>query len=157
MSIYERLVYARNNKVFGRFAYILLKLLGAEIPCSVNIGKGFLLHHGGVGVVIHPKTVVGERVGIYPGVTLGRSDVFLPASQSLFAGIDVGDDVILGAGSKVLCEKGILKIGNGTVLGANAVLLNSTGINEIWAGIPAKKVGDRTKTDQAADVAIGKK
>ncbi len=143
MSIYEKLVFARKNKVFGNFAYIVLKLLGAEIPLSVVIGHGFLLHHGGVGVVIHPKTIIGERVGIYPGVTLGRSDVFRPASQSSFVGINIGDDVILGAGSKVLCEKGILMIGNGTVLGANAVLLNSTGMNEIWAGIPARKVGDR--------------
>jgi len=143
MSIYERLVYARGNPFLGRLAYFLLKLLGAEIPRSVSIGPGFLLHHGGVGVVIHPKTTIGARVGIYPGVTLGRADVHRPASASAFAGISVGDDVILGAGSKVLCERGILRIAPGTVLGANAVLLESTAENEIWAGIPARKVGLR--------------
>ena len=143
MSIYERLVYARQSRLFGRLAYLVLKLLGAEIPLSVKMGQGFLLHHGGVGVVIHPQTVIGERVGIYPGVTLGRADVYRPASQSAFEGIHVGNDVILGAGAKVLCQKGILKIGAGTVLGANAVLMESTGENEIWAGIPARRVGVR--------------
>ncbi len=146
MSFYEFLVYARRWPVLGRVAYFGLKLLGAEIPVSVAIGPGFLLHHGGVGVVIHPKTVIGARVGIYPGVTLGRADVYRPAGQSKFAGIVVEEDVILGAGAKVLCDEGILRIGRGTVVGANAVLTESTGEDEIWAGIPAKKVGMRERS-----------
>jgi len=145
MSIYERLVYARKSRLFGRLAYFLLKLLGVEIPVSVDIGPGFLLHHGGVGVVIHPKAVLGARVGIYPGVTLGRADVYRPASDSAFEGIVIEDEVILGAGAKILCDDGILRIGRGTVVGANAVLTQSTGENEIWAGIPARKVGERDK------------
>lgn len=143
MSFYERLIYARQSRLFGRLAYWLLKLMGVEIPLSVQIGPGFLLHHGGVGVVIHPKTSIGARVGVYPGVTLGRADVYRPASASAFEGIIIGDDVILGAGAKVLCERGVLSVANGCVLGANAVLLQSTAENEIWAGIPARKVGFR--------------
>jgi serine O-acetyltransferase len=143
MSFYEMLVYARTKPFFGRLAYLGLKLLGVEIPLPVQIGPGFLLHHGGMGVVIHPKTVVGARVGIYPGVTLGRADVYRPASESAFEAIVIEDDVILGAGAKVLCERGILRVAHGTVLGANAVLLESTGPNQIWAGIPARMVGNR--------------
>jgi serine O-acetyltransferase len=143
MSFYTFLVYARKWPMLGKLAYLGLKALGAEIPVSVAIGDGFLLHHGGVGVVIHPKTVIGDRVGIYPGVTLGRADIHRPFEQSKFEGIKVEDDVILGAGAKVLCELGILRVGRGTVIGANAVLLQSTGENEIWAGIPARKIGKR--------------
>lgn len=143
MSIYERLVSARKSRLFGKISYFLLKLLGVEIPVSVAIGPGFLLHHGGMGVVIHPKAVIGSRVGIYPGVTLGRADVYRPASQSAFEGIVIEDEVILGAGAKILCDQGILRVRRGTVVGANAVLTQSTGENEIWAGIPAKKVGLR--------------
>lgn len=56
--------------------------------------------------------------------------------------IDIQDDVILCAGCKVL-SKGKLTIGKGTIIGANAVLTQSTGENEIWAGIPAKRIGKR--------------
>jgi serine O-acetyltransferase len=143
MSFYEMLVYARQRPLLGRLAYLALKVLGVEIPRAVKIGPGFLLHHGGMGVVIHPKSMIGARVGIYPGVTLGRADVYRPASASAFEGIVIEDDVILGAGAKVLCDQGFLRVARGTVLGANAVLLESTGENEIWAGIPARLVGKR--------------
>jgi len=151
MSFYTFLIYARRWPVLGKLAYFGLKALGAEIPLSVAIGPGFLLHHGGVGVVIHPKTVIGARVGIYPGVTLGRADVHRLSGDSKFDGIVVEDDAILGAGAKILGDDGILRIGRGTVVGANAVLLQSTGENEIWAGVPARKVGERPTTDPPLD------
>ena len=54
----------------------------------------------------------------------------------------VKENAILGAGCKVLFQDDIV-IGKGTVIGANSVLLCSTGENEIWAGVPAKKIGIR--------------
>jgi len=137
------LVYARSQPLIGRLAYYALKLLGVEIPLSVRIGRDLELAHGGFGVVIHPHTTIGDRVKIYPGVGLGRADVHLPASQSAFEGILVEDDVILGSGAKVLCKQGMLRIGRGSVIGANAVLLQSTGECEIWAGLPARCIGRR--------------
>ena len=145
MDIYSSLVYARTSSIWGRFAYYLLKLLSVEIPQSVSIGREFELAHGGFGVVIHPNSVIGDRVKIYPGVTLGRADIHYPIEQSRFKGIEIGDDVILASGVKVLCKEGVLKVGCGVVVGANAVLTQSTGENEIWAGIPAKFIGTRDK------------
>lgn len=143
MSLPNLLVTARRIPLLGLLAYYALKLLGVEIPRSVQIGPGFDLVHGGVGVVIHPHSVIGRNVKIYPGVTLGRADVHRPASQSKFEGIHIGDEAILAPGSKVLCKEGVLQVGRGTVLGANAVLLGSTGEGETWAGLPARKVGPR--------------
>jgi serine O-acetyltransferase len=94
-------------------------------------------------VVIHPKSAFGERVRIYPGVTLGRADIHRPADQSAFEGIRVEDDAILCTGAKILCKQGILRVGKGSLIGANAVLLESTGENEIWAGMPARCIGKR--------------
>jgi len=142
-DVYTSLAYARRSPVFGKPAYFLLKLLGAEIPRRVRIGRDFLLLHGGFGVVIHPSTVIGDRVRIYPGVTLGRADVQRPIEKSAFRGFEVGDDVILASGAKVLCKEGVLRIGRGTIVAANAVLLQSTGEDEVWAGVPARCVGKR--------------
>ncbi len=142
-DFYTRLVYARQRPVVGKLAYYLLKLLGSEIPLSVPIGPDFILEHGGHGVVIHRKARIGSGVHIYQGVTIGRADIYLPSERSKFEGVEIGDNVILCSGCKVLCKEGILRVGNGTVVGANAVLLQSTGKNEIWAGSPARRVGQR--------------
>ncbi len=144
-DLFTGLLYARRWPLVGRLAYFALKLLASEIPLSVNFGEDCLLVHGGFGVVIHPKTQVGSRVKIYPGVTLGRADIYVPMEQSAFAGIVVEDDVILSPGAKVLCREGVLRIGAGAVIGANAVLLESAGEGEIWAGVPARRVGERKK------------
>ena len=142
-DLVSTLVYARQIPLLGGLAYYSLKFLGIEIPRSVIVGEDIELAHGGFGVVIHPQTVIGKRVKIYPGVNLGRADIYRPATESRFEGIVVEDDVILSPGAKILCKEGVLRIGRGSVVGANAVLLESIGEGEIWAGIPAQQIGKR--------------
>lgn len=142
-DFYTRLVYARQSRMFGRLAYLSLKLLGIEIPRTVVIGPGLIVEHGGFGTVIHSSTVLGSRVKLYPGVTIGRADIYQSMEDSRFQQVVIEDDVILSPGCKVLGKEGQLRVGRGTVVGANAVLLNSTGENEIWAGVPARLVGRR--------------
>ncbi len=142
-DIYSQLVYARKAPIIGGLAYFMLKLLGIEIPRSVKVGEKIELAHGGFGVVIHPRSTIGNRVKIYPGVTLGRADIYRPPTKSKFERIIVEDDAILCPGAKILCKQGTLTVRKGSVVGANAVLLESTGENEIWAGVPAKCVGIR--------------
>jgi serine O-acetyltransferase len=157
-DIYTRLVYARRMRLFGRAAYLLLKLLGLEIPRSVAVGPGLTIEHGGFGTVIHSSTIIGSRVKLYPGVTVGRADIYRAAAQSAFERVVIEDDVILSPGCKVLGKNGELRVGQGSVVGANAVLLSSTGPYEIWAGAPARLVGHRaadsigqtSETDPAA-------
>jgi serine O-acetyltransferase len=143
MDFTTRLAYLSKKPLIGRLAYLGLKLLGIELPRPVPIGADLEIAHGGFGIVIHSKARIGNRVKLYPGVTLGRADIYKPASESLFESIVIEDDVILSPGCKVLCKEGILHVGRGTVVGANAVLLESTGEWEIWAGMPAKCVGKR--------------
>lgn len=137
------LVYMRQTPILGRLAYILLKILGVEIPRPTPVGPDFELAHGGVGVVVHSRAVIGARVKIYPGVTIGRADIYRPATESKFEGVVIEDDVILAPGAKVLCKEGVLRVGRGSVIGANAVLLQSTGEGEVWAGAPARYIGKR--------------
>lgn len=133
-GLYGTLLYLRNFSFLRRIVYFALKLLSIEIPVSVQIGRELILVQGGFGIVIHPKTTIKDNIRIYPGVTLGRGDVHRIPAESHF-------EANIGTGAKVLCSKGILVVGYDTVLGANAVLTCCTGDGEIWAGIPARKVG----------------
>jgi serine O-acetyltransferase len=143
-NVYTRLVYARQWPVLGRVAYVLLKALGCEIPNTVKIGKNFHLVHGGIGVVIHPKCVIGNDVTIYQGVTIGRGDTYRTPEKSSFTGITIGDRAILGPGAKILGSSDLLVVGSDTIVGANAVLQQSTAEQEVWAGIPARCIGMRS-------------
>jgi acetyltransferase-like isoleucine patch superfamily enzyme len=54
--------------------------------------------------------------------------------------IKLGSDVWLGCNVVVL--KGV-EIGDGAIIAAGAVVTKSILPNEIWAGVPARKIGQR--------------
>lgn len=140
----EHLVEMMRRPATRLLAYKALKLLGVEIPPRVSIGKGLRLPHGAVGVVIAEATVIGDNVKIFQGVTLGFADEYLRQDQlpEDIGRIVVEDDVVIGAGAKVMLKSGqTLVIGRGAVIGANAVVLKSVPAGEVWAGVPGRKVG----------------
>jgi len=146
----ERLIANRRRSVIGPMAHRMLRMMsGIEVPDDVEIGSGLVVHHHGFGLVVHQFTTIGDRVHLFQGVTIGRSDVWMSRADSDFEGIDIEDDVWICAGAKVVGGAGRLRVGRGTVVGANAVLLESTGEWEIWAGSPARCVGHRDRPVEA--------
>ena len=143
MSLVTALIYRRRLPVVGRLVQELLALYGMEVPAEVEIGPGLTVFHRGFGTVLHPYVNLGARVTLYNGVTLGRADPWVPQEESAMERIVVEDDVCFCAGAKVVCKEGVLTVGRGTIVGANAVLTRSTGPDEIWAGVPARCVGSR--------------
>ncbi|MGG4407213.1 hypothetical protein ABER75_00480 [Niallia taxi] len=132
------LLKVRTKPLLSKVAYYLLKFISVEIPPSVKIGKNVTLVHWAPGLVLHPNTIIEDNVKIYQGVTLGRADIY--TDNSKMESILIKEGAIICAGAKVLCKEGKLVVGNKTVVGANSVLSQSTGENEIWAGIPARKI-----------------
>lgn len=74
-----------------------------------------------MGVVIHPSTKIGRNVKIYQQVTIGRADIWNNKPAPDFKGVSIGDNVIICAGAKIITSTQIT-IGEGTIIGANAVL-----------------------------------
>ncbi len=126
-----------------RWAKEMLALYGVEIDPHTQIGRDFRLVHRGFGTVIHGNCTIGDRVQIYHQVAIGRADGYRDPSIVPMARIMIGDDVVLFPGAKLLGGPEALHVGRGTIVGANAVLLQSTGEYEIWAGIPARRAGLR--------------
>jgi len=79
----------------------------------------------------------------------GFSDRTLPMIQqpTTKGAIKIADDVWLGA--NVLVLKGVT-IGRGAIVGAGAVVTKSIPEYEIWAGVPARKLGVRPGAGDAA-------
>ncbi|MDU3831813.1 serine O-acetyltransferase [Gemella haemolysans] len=89
---------------------------GIEIHPGAKIGKGLFIDHG-MGVVIGETAVVGDNVTMYHGTTLGGTTLD-PVKRHP----TIGDNVMIGAGAKVL---GNITIGKNSKIGANAVVKHS--------------------------------
>ena len=63
-------------------------------------------------------------------------------------GIVIGNDVWGGAGCQVM--RGVT-VGDGAILGAGSVVTHNVGPYEIWAGVPAKKIGQRFSDEIIAE------
>ena len=56
----------------GRFLDILEHILFANsISAKASIGAGTYFYHRGLGCVVHPKCIIGEKCTIFQHVTLG--------------------------------------------------------------------------------------
>lgn len=130
---------------------ILSKILEKKtiyIPKSVEVGQDVEFVHNAPGLVIHPNTRIGNKVRIYQGVTIGRADIYNDIKDSKMTGVEIRDGAIICAGAKVLAKDGKMIIGKNAIIGANAVLLCSVGDNEIWAGVPARKIGINNRKEK---------
>lgn len=143
----------------------------AECPGSIIVGKNCIIKSGSTFWVQSPFTS-SNRISIGDNVFIGRNVEFnccgsidignncLIASSTIFVdsnhtfskekiidqqsimvkSIVVEEDVWVGSGCTVLYG---VHLGKGCIIGAGAVVNKSVPAYEIWAGVPAKKIGER--------------
>lgn len=119
---------ARLNSQLGRF------FTGIEIHPGAKIGKRLFIDHG-MGIVIGETAEVGNDCTIYHQVTLGGTGKDKNKRHPT-----VGNNVMIGAGSKVL---GPIKIGNNVKIGAGSVVLHDIENNSTAVGVPVDRVISR--------------
>ena len=115
----------------------LNKLLNAiDIGINTEIGRGFRIHHG-VGLVIGDAVQIGNGFTCFQGVTIGRRSIRKKYRESEQIAPIIGNHVIVYTGAVVI---GDIRIGDGVVIGANAVVMSDVPANikipagTIWNG-----------------------
>ncbi len=99
---------------------------GVDIHPGATIGREFFIDHG-TGVVIGETTLIGDRVKLYQGVTLGALSFPRDKSGELLRGVKrhptLEDDVVVYAGATILGGETV--VGVGSVIGGNVWLTQS--------------------------------
>jgi serine O-acetyltransferase len=102
-------------RAFSLTAYVLC---GIEVAAQCRIGPGLFLPHT-QGTVIGAGSI-GRDCTIYQGVTIGARE--LDMDFALERRPVIGDDVVIGAGAKVL---GPITVGDGARIGSNCNVVQS--------------------------------
>lgn len=118
-------------------------LFAIDIAFQAELGPGVVIVHG-FGLVIGSEVVLEGDCFLYHGVTLGDRGSEWVGSDRPDGHPVVEKNVMIGAGAKVL---GPIRIGRGSIIGANAVVLRDVPPLSIVAGIPARVVGQRPIED----------
>jgi serine O-acetyltransferase len=120
--------YFRLAKLFSLTNFILFNL---EVPARLHIGPGIVIPHP-QGTVLGACSI-GENATIFHQVTLGGRVADFEYDPNKRP--RVGDNVTISVGAKIL---GPLQLGDGCVIGANAVVLRDVPPASIAVGVPAK-------------------
>lgn len=94
---------------------------GIDIHPGATIGDSFFIDHG-TGVVIGETTLIGNRVKLYQGVTLGAMSV-ARTMRGHKRHPTIEDDVTIYAGASILGGETV--IGKGSIIGGNVWLVSS--------------------------------
>jgi len=139
-SIHARIAHMISHFLYNKKLFFLARLIsqlartltGIEIHPGAILGNEILIDHG-MGVIIGETAVVGDRITIYHGTTLGGTG----NEKGVKRHPTVGNNVIIGSGAKVL---GNINIGSNSKIGANAVVLEDVPEGATVVGVPARVV-----------------
>lgn len=135
-------LYVRGHRFSARLVSQISRFLtGIEIHPGARIGRGLFIDHG-MGVVIGETAEIGDDCYLYHQVTLG-----VARAQGGKRHPTVGNNVIIGAGAKVL---GPITIGDNARVGSNAVVLEPVPADTTVVGIPARPVDRSPIRDRPA-------
>lgn len=116
---------------------------------SLEVGdRTWISHHchiqASAPMTIGRDVLIGEFVSIRDTVHSYASSAPIRQQQDSVGPIIIEDNVWVGRGAAIISNGRALKIGTGSIIGANAVVTRSVPPNSVWAGVPAKQIVDRS-------------
>jgi serine O-acetyltransferase len=135
-----RVAHVLANKGMLPLALILrtrgIRMAGAELNPLATIGPGLYLAHG-VGVGIGAYVRIGRNCRLHLGSVIGPQ----PMDNTGPKYTVIGDNVQIGTHAVII---GGVTIGDGAVIGANAVVMRDVEPYTVVSASPARAVGTRT-------------
>jgi serine O-acetyltransferase len=140
--------YQKDHRRIAYTIYLAARwITNIDIYPSAVLGKDIKMPHG-FGIVIGDMVEIGDRVVILQQVTIGALKIKNSYIREDFPTIQ--NDVVLGAGSKIL---GGIVIYEGATVGANSVVLESIPPGSVAVGVPAKLVNkNESSGNHSADI-----
>lgn len=120
-------LYRSKNGIYNRWVKLFYRPMDTLYLHTNKIGGGLFIQHGFATMVA--ATSIGENCWINQQVTIGHTGHGRPPI--------IGDNVTITCGAKVL---GPVTIGDGAVIGANAVVVKDVEPNAVMGGVPAKRI-----------------
>ena len=72
LYLFANTLHKIHIPVLPKVIQILMRIFfGCYIPYTAKIGKNTVLGYGALGIVIHPRSIIGENCTISPGVVIG--------------------------------------------------------------------------------------
>lgn len=105
--------------------------------CHLNVGGGEVVFEEGSAAASHAVVIAGSNDPA--GVSCSAA---APIEQQIVKRwkVNIGKNAILFAGAIVMAN-----VGEGAVVAAGAVVTKDVPPYEIWAGVPARKIGERVR------------
>ena len=131
-----RLVEAAGGlPLIGSFLSLVLqywtnRFFACDMARRLTIGGGLFVPHP-TGIVVGADVVIGRNVSLLHQVTIGR------VRPETHTAPRIGDGAYLSPGVKIMGE---ISIGEGAMIGANAVVLNDIPPHVVAVGAPARVI-----------------
>lgn len=124
------------NSTLGQYSYISPQ----SIVINTHVGKYCSIGPGAkIGLGVHPLDGISTSPYIY------NKELFKKSRKSDFKPVTIGHDCWIGAN---VCILGGIKVGNGVVIGAGAVVTKDIPDFAIVVGVPARVIKYRFNKDQ---------
>lgn len=142
VSLINRSVITKIVFIFylAFYHYFVEWVLGIELPRKLKIGKGLSLFHGQA-LVINQGVIIGNNCTLRNSTTIGHKK---QADGTFSRCPRIGNHVDIGANVVII---GDIEIGDNVIIGAGTVVTKSIPANSVVVGNPARILDKKDTTE----------